>query len=76
MKNLLDDAKYLIDNTIYTPDEIAVGFKHRLVSIHCFSNGNGRYSRLMGDLLVNKIFKLPLFSWGASNLSLHSDARK
>jgi Fic-DOC domain mobile mystery protein B len=76
LKSLLDDAKHWIDNSIYTPDETAVRFKHRLVSIHCFSNGNGRHSRLMGDLIVNKILNQPLFSWGAADLRPRSEARK
>ncbi|MDL5047710.1 mobile mystery protein B [Oscillatoria amoena NRMC-F 0135] len=62
---LLGDCRYWIDHDSYPPDEIAVLFKHRLVSIHCFSNGNGRHSRMMGDLLVEKIFNQPVFTWGA-----------
>ncbi len=76
LKVLLDDANYWIDNKIFPPDSIAVHFKHRLVSIHCFPNGNGRHSRLMGDLLVYKVLKQPLFTWGRANLTLHSEARK
>jgi Fic-DOC domain mobile mystery protein B len=67
---LLDDCKYWIENKTFSSDEIAVRFKHRLVQIHCFSNGNGRHSRLMGDLIIDKIFGKPVFTWGArSNLS-------
>lgn len=66
LKHLLDDAKYWIDNNTFTPDEIAVRFKHRIVSIHCFPNGNGRHSRLMADIIIDKIFKQPVFSWGAN----------
>ena len=75
LKSLLDDTLYWIEHETYTPDEIAVRFKHRIVSIHCFPNGNGRHSRLMADIIVNKIFKLPVFSWGADNLVKESDAR-
>ena len=46
LKNLLDDAVYWYANNTYAPDEMALRFKHRLVSIHCFSKGNGRHSRL------------------------------
>lgn len=62
LKSLLDDTRFWIDNETFLPDEIAVRFKHRLVSIHCFPNGNGRHSRLMADLLIHKICKAPLFS--------------
>jgi Fic-DOC domain mobile mystery protein B len=75
LKSLLDDTLYWIEHETFTPDEIAVRFKHRIVSIHCFPNGNGRHSRLMADIIVNKIFKLPVFSWGADNLVKESDAR-
>lgn len=33
-------------------DEFAIRFKHRLVSIHCFPNGNGRHSRMIADIMV------------------------
>lgn len=44
LHNLLDDAKYWIENGTFSPDELAIRFKHRIVSIHCFPNGNGRHS--------------------------------
>ncbi|MFY0651508.1 MAG: mobile mystery protein B [Cyclobacteriaceae bacterium] len=64
LKYLLDDVKHWTKNDIYPPDEIAVRFKHRLVKIHCFSNGNGRHSRLMADIIAEHIFHKPIFSWG------------
>ncbi|MFZ2905449.1 MAG: mobile mystery protein B [Cyclobacteriaceae bacterium] len=77
LRKLLGDCKFWIDNGTYPPDEIAVRFKHRIVSIHCFSNGNGRHSRMMGDLIVEKIFNKPVFSWGAnSDLTKTSNTRK
>ena len=76
LQHLLDDAKYWCENNIYLPDEIALRFKHRIVSIHCFVNGNGRHSRLMADIIIEKIYKQPVFSWGASNLSTENDARR
>jgi Fic-DOC domain mobile mystery protein B len=75
LKVLLDDTLYWIDNKTYPPEEIAIRFKHRLVSIHCFPNGNGRHSRLMADIIIEKVFKLPVFSWGAENLVKKSITR-
>lgn len=75
LRTLLDDAKYWVANNTYPPDEIAVRFKHRLVSIHCFPNGNGRHSRLMADIIIEKIFKKPVFTWGAANLGKKGDPR-
>lgn len=75
---LLEDVQFWIENKTYSPDEIAIRFKHRLVSIHCFSNGNGRHSRLMADLIAENIFKLPPFSWGQAQLfsSKNPDIRR
>jgi Fic-DOC domain mobile mystery protein B len=75
LRKLLKDTLYWTDNKSYAPEEIAVKFKHRLVSIHCFPNGNGRHSRLMADIIIEKIFNRPLFSWGRANLSDESNAR-
>ncbi|MBI3232763.1 MAG: mobile mystery protein B [Bacteroidetes bacterium] len=75
LKYLLDDAIYWHENKTYTPDEFAIRFKHRIVSIHCFPNGNGRHSRLMADIIIEKIYKLPVFSWGI-NMTKEEDIRK
>jgi len=75
LRYLLDDVRYWHENNTYPPDEIALRFKHRIVSIHCFANGNGRHSRLMADIIIEKIYKLPVFTWGAANLSSEDDAR-
>lgn len=55
LKQLLDDAIYWTQNKTYNSQETAIRFKHRLVSIHCFANGNGRHSRLMADLIMEKL---------------------
>ena len=60
----LDDCKYWIDKEIYPPDEICIRFKHKVVSVHPFCNGNGRFSRLIADILANHFFNLPVFTWG------------
>ena len=40
LKALLDDTLYWTEHDTFCPDEIAIRFKHRIVSIHCFPNGN------------------------------------
>ncbi|MDR3328815.1 MAG: mobile mystery protein B [Prevotellaceae bacterium] len=75
LRCLLDDTKLWLADGIYPSDELAVRFKHRLVSIHCFPNGNGRHSRLMADIIVEKIFKLPAFTWGGFDLAQQGYAR-
>ena len=75
LKVLCDDALFWVENGTYPPEEIAVRFKHRIVSIHCFPNGNGRHSRLMGDIIIEKLFGQEPFTWGAGNLSKAGDTR-
>ncbi len=75
LRLLLDDAAYWHQHQTYPPDELAIRFKHRLVSIHCFANGNGRHSRLMADLVVEKLYKLAPFTWGAASLIKPGEAR-
>jgi len=67
LKKLLDDCSYWVSHKTYPPDEIAIRFKHRLVSIHCFPNGNGRHSRLMADILAGRMFRNPIFTWRNGN---------
>jgi Fic-DOC domain mobile mystery protein B len=75
VKKLLDDCRYWIDHKVFAEDEIAVRFSHRIVTIHPFSNGNRRHSRLIADILVSHGFGRPLFSWGSINLTAHGAAR-
>jgi len=75
LRSLIDDAKYWLENSVYEPDEFAIRFKHRLVSIHCFPNGNGRHSRMIADIIIEKIYKQPVFSWGDSSFSEETDIR-
>ncbi len=75
LKQLLDDALFWYANETYIAEEIAIRFKHRLVSIHCFANGNGRHSRLMADLIMEKLYKNTFFSWGSTNLVKATETR-
>lgn len=67
MRQLIGDAQYWIEHKTYPADEIAVRFSHRFVAIHPFPNGNGRFSRLVGDLLARQLGEPP-FTWGRANL--------
>ena len=75
LKQLSDDCIFWIDNKTYTEEEIAVRFKRRIVNIHCFPNGNGRHSRLMGDVIANHIFEKKVFTWGGANLNKKGETR-
>ena len=76
LRLLVDDANFWVEHQTYLPEEIAIRFKHRLVSIHCFPNGNGRHSRIMADLIALHVFGLNKFSWGNSSLVDGSEQRK
>jgi Fic-DOC domain mobile mystery protein B len=75
LKNLLDDCKYWIDNKIFSEDEIAIRLSHRMVLIHPFSNGNGRHSRMIADVLIAQGFGKTYFTWGSFNLTKPGEAR-
>lgn len=75
LRSLIDDAKYWHEQNVFEPDEFAIRFKHRLVSIHCFSNGNGRHSRMIADMIIEKIYQHPVFSWGGARISEDTDIR-
>ncbi|SNR43532.1 mobile mystery protein B [Lutibacter agarilyticus] len=76
LKNLIDDTKYWIENKTYLPEEIAIRFKHRIVAIHCFPNGNGRHSRMMADIIMESVFGKEIFSWYKSNMVKADETRK
>lgn len=71
---VLGDVRYWIENSTYPPDEIAVRFHHRLVSVHPFPNGNGRWSRLAADALIVQL-KGKRFTWGGADLRQACEAR-
>ena len=76
LKKLLEDTKYWIENKTFSPEEIAIRFKHRIVEIHCFPNGNGRHSRMMADIIIESVFGKELFSWHKSNMVRADETRK
>ncbi len=64
---LLGDVLYWLQHQTFSKEEIAIRFHHRLVFIHPFPNGNGRFSRLTADLFLDQQ-GLPRFTWGKSYL--------
>ena len=74
LRQAIDDAQYWVGHKSYDTDEIAVRFHHRLVAIHPFPNGNGRWSRLAADLLIVRMGG-KRFSWGRANLQTPGDVR-
>lgn len=75
LEELCHEAKYWVREKSFSPDAIAIRFHHRLVSIHCFSNGNGRHSRLAADCLIERLGENK-FSWGSGDLYQPGEQRK
>lgn len=74
ISKLCDDVKYQIEKQVFSADECAVRFHHRLTAIHPFANGNGRHARLAADILVQNLGQKS-FTWGAQDLGASSNAR-
>ena len=68
LRTLFGDAQYWLKHQTYKPDELAVRVHHRLVAIHPFPNGNGRHTRLMADLLAERLGGQS-FTWGGGSLA-------
>ncbi len=74
LSDLCKDAEAQLEHHSYPVREIAARFHHRLVQIHPFPNGNGRFSRFMTDLLLVHNGEQP-FAWGGSDLNVSGEAR-
>jgi Fic-DOC domain mobile mystery protein B len=71
MRNLEADAQaWLADTSTgrYGDDECAIRFGYKLVLIHPFPNGNGRWSRLASDALIVALGG-SRFTWGGASLT-------
>ena len=75
LKDLCSDAVVQLEHQSYPLNELAARFHHRLVWIHPFPNGNGRFSRTMADLLLvaNGATR---FTWGARGMISESETRQ
>jgi len=71
---IIGDIRYAIQHKSYPLDELAVRFKHRIVTVHPFPNGNGRWSRLAGDLLIVQQGGTR-FTWGGANIQAEGKVR-
>jgi Fic-DOC domain mobile mystery protein B len=71
----LDNTRFWVENKTFPPDEIAVRFHHELVAVHPFPNGNGRWSRLMADVLAIRLGQ-KRFTWGGNALRSGDETRR
>ena len=75
LKGLLDEVQCWLQSNSYPHEEIAARFLHRLVWIHPFPNGNGRFARVATDLICDQNgWSAP--SWGASDWARVGEARQ
>ena len=72
---LFDDCRFWIENRTFPEDELAIRFKHRLVKIHPFPDGNGRHARLCADILISNGLKKKVFTWSSKNLTDQGETR-
>ena len=72
--DLCEDVKVQLAHKSLPLDEIAARLHHRLVSIHPFTNGNGRHARLMTDLLLTQN-GATRFTWGEDALIAEGEVR-
>ena len=70
-----DNIRYWTSHTTYPNDEIAVRFHHGLVVVHPFPNGNGRWSRLMADVLAVRLGGAR-FTWGRNRPDTPTETRR
>jgi len=76
LRNLLNDAKFWVENKTYSREEFAARFHHRLVKVHPFPNGNGRHARIMTDVILEKVLGVAPVNWGATPLEKDSEHRQ
>ncbi len=76
MRTCLDDARYWRENGTYEPLEATARFHHKLVWVHPFANGNGRWARIMADAYLATIDPGLFLDWsGGGALIADSDHR-
>lgn len=76
MRTCLDDARYWRENGTYEPLEAAARLHHKLVWIHPFANGNGRWARIMADAYLALADGDSFLDWsGGSTLTAESAHR-
>ena len=76
LRNLLDDLAAWTKFDTYPATEAVLRFHHKLVKIHPFPNGNGRFSRIYADIVAEKYFGIAPIAWGGKDLDIMTQTRK
>jgi Fic-DOC domain mobile mystery protein B len=69
------NVTYQLEQTTYDLLELIARYHHRLVCIHPYPNGNGRWARIACDALITKRLDRPALNWSSEDLSKISDER-
>jgi Fic-DOC domain mobile mystery protein B len=76
LRTCLDDARYWREHGTYDPLEATARFHHKLVWVHPFANGNGRWARIMAEAYLATIDPDIFLDWsGGGSLTTGSDHR-
>jgi Fic-DOC domain mobile mystery protein B len=76
VRTCLDDARFWKENGTYEVLEAIARFHHKLVWVHPFANGNGRWARIMADAYLATIDPEIILDWsGGGTLTANSDHR-
>lgn len=76
LRNLLDDVKAWVEFETYPGMEATLIFHHRLVKIHPFPNGNGRFSRIYAEFIGQNFLAIKHVDWGGEMLNVDGDIRR
>lgn len=77
LRQLAGDLEFwLSDQCHMTALELIARFHHRLVFIHPFTNGNGRWGRLMTDVLAVRELGLSPLAWAPAGNDLRDPESK
>lgn len=77
LRQLLDDVQVWVDNNTFPPLEGAARLHHKLVFIHPFPNGNGRFARIMADVVLKEKYSHTPIDWsGGDDLQRMNKRRK
>ena len=60
LKKLIDDIAFWDKNKTFDTIETAARIHHRAVQIHPFQNGNGRWSRMLGNIYMRQNGLMPV----------------
>ena len=74
LKELADDIEFWDTNKTYDIYEIATRIHHRVVQIHPFKNGNGRWSRMLANIYLRQNGSMPV-KWQEDLLSNENPKR-